>query len=401
MHRRRRLPTVLALVLLSAVALTTSTGARGEPPPLAPSVQDALVAYLRDPAANAKVFLDAARQENGAINPLQALFLGDAALRVGRYRMAGDLFDAVREGDNPVLGSYAEVGMAWAALGRGRLADAYEHLEAAGTLNPALGSFTDVTMALVAAANGDPDGRAALAAAAARSDVDPGFREVAPLLDAYARYWAGDVAGAADAFTAFAVAHPDSRFADDALYAAAQAKQRAGRDAEALADLEALAGDGRAHGPMSSRLVALDGRALLREGTRRDRTMGFRAGSVRIADLLDGDGSRMARAALAARARESALAAPDAGEGARAPRRRRTLARGAATPDDDGAQSHGYGAPGAARATADDSAGSSRTRQPERAPRFPWAAVLTVAALLLAFGLWAFGRGRAPQVGSR
>src|SRR4030095_7725213 len=100
--------------------------------------------------------------------------------------------------------------------------------------------------------------------------------------------------------TTVAGAQPAGRSADDAPYAAAQAKQRAGRDVEAQADLEALAGDRRSFGPVSSRLVALDGRSLLREGIRRDRGMTIRNLPQRIADLLDGDGSPVARPAPAA-----------------------------------------------------------------------------------------------------
>src|SRR5262245_24617186 len=302
---------LLSLAPLPAPAISVIPQA--DPSPPSPQEQEALKAYLQDPTANAKAYLDAIRDENGVVRPLQALFLGDAALRLGRYRMATDVFEAVRDTGDPNFASLAEVGLAGAALGRGRLPDASEHLETAGELNPGLRSYTDVAGALVDAASGAPGGREELAAVLMRPDVDPEFRAIAPLLDAYSRYWAGDAAGAADAFTAFAVAHPDSRFADDALYAAAQAKLRVGRDAEAQADLEALAGDRRSAGPVSSRLVALDGRSLLREGMRRDRGMTIRNLPQRIADLLDGDGSRMARAALAALARGTVVTEDDDG----------------------------------------------------------------------------------------
>ena len=385
-------------IVLAGFALLAVPAARGETPALPPQVQEALAAYLRDPQANARAFLDAARQ-NGDLYPVQAIFLADAALRIGHYRMATELLETVRDGGDPGLGSVAEVGLAWAALGRGRLTDAYQHLETAGTLNAQLRSWSDATMALVGAAGGAPDARAALAAAVARPDVDPAFREAAPLLDAYARYWAGDAAGAADAFTAFAVAHPGSRFADDALYAAAQAKRRAGRAAEAQADLEALAGDRRGHGPLSSRLIALDGRSLLREGIRRDRARGTRLLPRRIADLLDGDGSRMARAALAARARERTVAASDA---ATAPRgaHRRTPAHEAAPANEGGPQGSGAAGSEATRAAPAGSA-SSRLGPLAGATRFPWTAVLAIAALLLALGLWLVGRGRTAQMRSR
>ncbi|HJW67780.1 MAG TPA: hypothetical protein VJ829_00320, partial [Candidatus Binatia bacterium] len=256
----------MSILRLMLCAVLVGIGvARGAPetPALTPEAQDALAAYLRDPAGNAKTFLDAARQQGGGFNPIQALLLGDAAVRAGRYRTATEFFMVVQDAG---LASAAEFGMAWASLGRGQLTEAYDHLGAAGSLAPELRPFADYAMAMVAVANGSPDGRTALATAEAQGNVDPALREVAPLLNAYARYWSGDAAGAADAFTAFAVANPDSRFTDDAVYAAAQAKLRAGREDEAQADLEALAGDQQVKGRLSSRLVALDGRALLREG---------------------------------------------------------------------------------------------------------------------------------------
>jgi hypothetical protein len=224
--------------------------------------------------------------------------VGDAALRTGLYRTATEYFAMVREaGGTPEYTSAAEIGLAWAALGRGRLTDASQHMENVAETTPALQPFAETVLALIGAASGSPDSYATLAELAARPDADPAFRQMGPLLEAYARYWSGDLTGAADAFTAFAVANPDSRFTDDALYAAAQAKQRLGRDAEAQADFEALAADDKTRGRLSSRLMALDGRALLREGMRRDRAQGTRLLPQRVADLFDGDGGRLARGA--------------------------------------------------------------------------------------------------------
>jgi len=396
MRSRCALSIALLLSLAPLPAFAISVIPQTDPSPPSQQEQEAFKAYLQDPAANAKAYLDAIRDENGVVRPLQALFLGDAALRLGRYRMANDIFEAVRDTGDPNFAGLAEVGLAGAALGRGRLPDASEHLEAAGELNPGLRSYTDVAVALVDAASGTPGGREELAAVLMRPDADPQLRDIAPLLDAYAQYWAGDVAGAADAFTAFAVAHPDSRYADDALYAAAQAKLRDGRDAEAQADLEALAGDRRSFGPVSSRLVALDGRSLLREGIRRDRGMTIRDLPKRIADLLDGDGSRMARAALAARAREAAVddTQPAAGN-ASAP-----AGESVAAADDPGALS-----PAAGGGTADERSGTGSTASParadERATRFPWGTVLTIAAFLAALALWLLSRARPAQIRSR
>lgn len=384
------------VVLVLALAVQP---ARGDVPPLAPDVQAAVGAYLTDPVGTAQWFLETARAQIGPLHPAHAILLGDAALRTGRYRWATEYFESVREGgQGPALTSTAEIGLAWAALGRGRLADAYEHFANAGALNEQVRSLTDFAMALVAAADGAPDGPAALAAAAARAGLDPAFGEIAPLLDGYARLWAGDTAGAADAFTAFAVAHPDSRFADDALYAAAQAKQELGRADEAQADLEALAGDGRVHGRLSSRLGALDGRALLREGMRRDREMNTRLMSRRIADLLDGDGGRLARAALAARARRALAEDGEVPPDLSAHRSAGGSEWSAAPRDGDPAHAGQVAPRQETRSGASTTAAAGATA---RAARFPWTIVLAVAALLVGIALWVFARDRDAPARSR
>jgi len=383
--------------LMLCAVLVAAGAARGAPPTpaLTPEAQDAVAAYLRDPAGNAKIFLDAARQQSGEVSPIQAILLGDAAVRAGRYRTATEFFMAVQDAG---LANAAELGMAWASLGRGQLTEAYDHLSAAGSVAPELRPFTDYAMAMVAVANGSRDGRTALAAAEAQENVDPALREVAPLLNAYARYWSGDAAGAADAFTAFAVANPDSRFTDDAVYAAAQAKLRAGREDEAQADLEALAGDQPVKGRLSSRLVALDGRALLREGMRRDRTRPIRLLPRRLADLLDGDGVRLAQAALAARgAHDESDAAADrharvagARDGGRWLTRHEEPASGAAPAHPTQA------APGAG------SPASEPASSPAHDARFPWSVLFSVGALIIVLALWLLARGGRPdQAGSR
>src|SRR6516162_9983551 len=111
-------------VVLCAIVLGSGI-ARGEAQPFTPEAQEAIAAYLRDPVANAKDFLAAPREPDDQLNPLHALLLGDAAVRVGQYRTASEFFGQVRDAG---LTGAAEIGMAWASLGRGRLTDAYEHL---------------------------------------------------------------------------------------------------------------------------------------------------------------------------------------------------------------------------------------------------------------------------------
>ena len=269
---------------------------------------------------------------------MHVLLLSDAAMRTGQVEVARDLaLDLQQSTVDPAMGGMLEMVLAWTALLQGRLAEASTRLDAAVALNPALRSVADPAIGLFASARGLRDGPAMLAAAGARPDLDPAWREIAPLLDAYARYWQGDQAGAADAFTAFAVSSPGSRFADDAVYAAARAKRRAGRTAEAEADLLALAGDEPAPPGIPHRLVALDARALLPDGVRRDRGLGLRTLGQRFADLLDGDGVALARAALAPSRRGRSTDQNEANAGAPAgeagPQVRRPARRpGATTP---------------------------------------------------------------------
>ena len=291
---------LLPVILLAASVGFASGAVPAQPPPPAGDLAEATAAYLRDPAGTASVFIDAARRHSGELNTVHVLLLSDAAMRTGQVEVARDLvLDLQQSTVDPAMGGMLEMVLAWTALLQGRLAEASTRLDAAVALNPALRSVADPAIGLVASARGLRDGPAMLAAAGARPDLDPAWREIAPLLDAYARYWQGDQAGAADAFTAFAVSNPGSRFADDAVYAAARAKRRAGRTAEAEADLLALAGDEPAPPGIPHRLVALDARALLRDGVRRDRGLGHRTLGQRFADLLDGDGVALARAALA------------------------------------------------------------------------------------------------------
>jgi hypothetical protein len=180
--------------------------------------------------------------------------------------------------------------------------------------------------------------------------------------------------GAAAAFMSFAIANPDSRFTDDALYAAAVAKQQTGRVSEAREELEALAGDGHARGRVPTRLMELDPRAVLREGMRRDRERPFRTGPRRVTDLLDGDGVRLAQAALEDRGEE----AQDPGPPAKHHHHRAPGAQAAAdaTPSD------------AAATPTQTTAPARRAETPDTPPpaaahdhRFPWSTLVLVVLL--------------------
>lgn len=388
-------PTAIALAFLVAVAANPrrAVAATTPPPSMSPATQQAIANYVRDPNGSGRQLLDAARQERtGELNPIHELLIGDAASRAGLYRTAAAWYGDVRDrGTGPQLTGAAEFGLAWCALGRGGFDEARDHLAAAVAADVAQRPTVDFATALLDAAEGGAGARSSVA----QSATDPVLGEAAPLVEAYARYWAGDMQGAAEAFMAFAIAHPDSRFTDDALYAAATAKRGAGREAEGLDDLHALAGDGHGRGRVSLRLMELDPRAVLREGMRRDRELPIRTVSRRVADLLDGDGVRLAQAALGSSdGDESPAPAPRA----KAHHLRSAVER--ERPADDGAR------PDVAPPVASPTATASRRTPdvtapaPAPAPRFPWF-TLAVLALLALVGSYLLVRRTPPRAPDR
>jgi len=381
--------TTLALLAAVAAATPHQVGAATTPAPSNPlATQQAIIEYLRDPGASGRQLLDAARQDGTAVSPFHELLLADAAARAGLYRTAAAWYADVRDRDlGPQFTSAAEFGLALSALARGGFDEARDHLAAAGAADTAQQPTADFGTTLLDAA----DGAAAGQGVAATSATDPALAEAASLVGAYARYWAGDMQGATNAFMAFAIAHPDSRYTDDALYASATAKRQAGHETEARDDLEALAGDGHARGRVSPRLLELDPRAVLREGMRRDRELPVRTVSRRLADLLDGDGVRLAQAALEDRS---------SGDDAADPAPRRKGHRRAAKPVSDQA-ANDLAAPPVASAPAPAPArGTQAAPSAAPAPRFPWA-TLAVLVLLALLGSYLLARRTQPRPSGR
>ena len=384
------------LVVLAAIAAAGPRPVQADAPP-APdtsATQQAIMDYLRDPNSNGRRLLDAARQETGELNPLHELLIGDAASRAGLYRTAAIWYADVRDRSvGPQVTGAAEFGLAWSALGRGAFDEARDHLAAAVAADAAQQPASDFATALLAAAEGTADARGLSAKAAAATD--PTLREALPLLNAYSLYWSGNMLGATAAFMSFAIANPDSRFTDDALYGAAVAKQQAGRDSEAREELEALAGDTHARGRVPTRLMELDPRAVLREGMRRDRERPFRFAPRRVTDLLDGDGVRLAQAALEDRDEEAQDPGRPAKHHHRAP----------------GAQAAANATPSeVAAAPTETATGAAQVRRPTpettapapaRDHRFPWS-TLAVVVLFAVVGSYLLARrAQQPTPGQR
>jgi hypothetical protein len=126
---------------------------------------------------------------------------------------------------------------------------------------------------------------------------------------------------------------------------------------------------------------------------RRDRARATRLFPRRLADLLDGDGVRLAQAALVTRG---------AGDAADAPTGETRAGAGAAGHASHAApEASGPSSPPSGVATRAPGAAAPGGTSPARAAQFPWTAVLAIAGLLVLLALWWLARGRPDQVRSR
>ena len=166
--------------------------------------------------------------------------VGDAALRTGHYRTATDVLrdgagSGWESGVRERRGDRAGMGGAGARPARGRVPAPGDGV---AETTPACDRITEVALALVGAASGSPESAATLAELAARPDADPAFRQMAPFLEAYARYWSGDLSrrrGCLHRVRGRASRQPIHR--RRALRGGDRRSRGAGRDAEAQADL--------------------------------------------------------------------------------------------------------------------------------------------------------------------
>ncbi len=382
---------VVALLLLAA----TASAETSEPP-----IQEVLRDYLQDPATNRGTMLEAARANEATLTPIALFAAGDAEIRSGRPRAATPWFIAVAErGGGPPWTGLSELGLGYAALAWGRFGAARRHYAAAADGIPNLVPPAAFALTLMDAMD-SPDGGRALDELAASPGLPPELREAALFGAAYARYWSGDLTGAAAAFADFAATHPDSRFADDAAYAAGWARLESGDRAGASAAFESVVGDQdvpTTKSPSVSRaLRELQPRAILREGFRRYRSGPARTPETQLTGLLDGDGVRLARAALGVLAAEEASVVAETT--ATAPRRPGEMIVTPAPAPATAAANDVPGAPAPARATADAPIDAPAR---ETAPaRIPWLAILLGASLLVLAGWWLRAGGAGQRRGS-
>jgi len=240
------------------------------------------------------------------LSPPAALVLADALTRKGRLRQASRVYRQVlrQAGDQPAWADAARSGLGWIAMAQGDLEDVRQYLGDGGT-EGSRGRGT-VLLALLDAAEARPGAAAALERLGRDADVNPQLREVARLGVGYANFWAADYDAAR---RSFAVVR-DGRFADDARYGAAWSSHVAGDEDTARAELQdqVVRGSRPTRRRISKRLIRLEPRAVLRAGLWRYGDVHAGTDEAWLAEMLDADGSQLARAALRMITREASTA---------------------------------------------------------------------------------------------
>jgi len=257
--------------------------------------------YLRDPVANRNAVL-ALRGDRSTLPPMALVALGDAALRARWRRLAAQYFEEIlARGEQPWT-AWAEMELGWSAVLDGDYGAAQARFGSVVVTAPQWELAARLALGLAAGADGSPQlARGSFDQVGSAARADPETRLAARLGAAYAVYWAGDYGGAAAAFDRVAAADAQGRFADDAAYGAARALWKVGDVEAARLRLEALGG-----GPLDQAvhrappgMLDLDPRWLVRVATRHHRRGPVRPPDRRAIDVFDGDGVRLARAALA------------------------------------------------------------------------------------------------------
>lgn len=342
----RRIAVVCAVVLAPAVA--TARDAVGPRPPGLSRIQGPLPTTAPD-----------------------LLLLADSLVRAGRVPDARILLrHVVAQFPGTAWANWGELGLGFLALARGRMADARPHYEAA-----VAGGFEDtarVVLALLDAQDGNTAEAAAVLDAIARdASRRSTVREAAGLGAAYARFWAGDWAGAALAFAAVADAHPTGPLADDALYGLAQAFRQLGDPTSAEQVLErasAMPAQGFDDEHVRPALRNLGFREILRATRTRYEGTPFGQADQMLVALLDVNGRALAVGSLALLAEQAGQGAPGTSLGDAARNAAAFLARRRAG---SGASGAAATAPSAPRRSGSDRSAAHVGRPAPDAPETP------------------------------
>ena len=370
MRVRRTFAAAALVVVCSALPV------RGDAVPVDPVLRNLIVAYLRDPRAHGWELRERGRDASDAWPPGFKLALADAYVRGGQAGAARGVLGRLVDGSaGPPWSEWAVVGLGWLDFAAGNLERARERYEQASTTT--LGRpIAPLMLGLIDAAERRTDSAVELRTLAGAPGTPARLRPLARLGTGYAYYWAGDFRTAAAELEKTAMVDAGSPLADDAAYAAAWSRWRAGDQDLAIAQLRRVAeGVGQGVNPkrVTRALLDLEPSALLRASLKRYARLPVTDPGQQVLALLDADGAGLARAALA---RIGAVPGPESPAATALPPRVPAHAPAAAAPG-----------PIAARA-APESPGSpiaADTRRP-----WPWSSLMLLLAAIAV--VWLVGR---------
>ena len=302
--RRRAATLALALALAAPLGPRISL-AGGSGDALAPEWAEILGDYMQNPRRGRRALLKAGRHGRGDVPPLVLLAMADARLRQGQRGIARRLFEEVAYGgeDGPWV-AWAELGLGWTAALEDDPADARRHFARVDERDSASRPLAMLLVALLDSEGGWRDeADQAFASIVDDPAAEAGLRQTAALGRAYLAYWAEDYEQAAAAFDQSAFLMSGSPLWDDARYGGAVARWHAGEEAEARAELRALAHMSSpriVREETTSALLDLERRAFMRSALARYRHEPVRIPEQQVTALLDRDGPALARARLAA-----------------------------------------------------------------------------------------------------
>jgi phosphatidylglycerol:prolipoprotein diacylglycerol transferase len=295
------MPARRARALLVAVGLgvTALAGPAHADPAQDQAVNEALGRYASDPLGSRRALRRLARHGTDGLPPVVLLALGDSQFRAGRWRNAARYFDAtIERGPGEPFETWALVGLASSALMAGDIDVASAHLTALEGRGGRNAAVAGLLLGMIDVGDGKDAGDR-FTRIAELPDASPQVRDVARLMSGYVLYWRGQYAAAASAFDGIEKRLVSPELHDDARYAAAWARVRAGDRERAERDLRQLAATGSARvGRSSIALINLDQRAVVRDGFQRYRRAQLGAPEDWFARGFDVDGPALARAAL-------------------------------------------------------------------------------------------------------
>jgi len=289
-------PGARALVVALALGAALPAPARADATP-DPAVAEALGKYAADPLGARRALRRLARDGTDHLPPVVLLALGDSQFRAGRWRNAGRWFeDTLARSPGEPFETWALVGLSSSALMAGDVDAAAGHLEALEARGGRNGAVATLLLGMIETGDGK-DAGARFARVAEMPDAAPQVQDAARLMAGYSLYWRGDYAAAAKALDDVQGKLVSAELRDDARYAAAWARMRAGDRERGERELRALAAGARG-GRTSVAMINLDQRAIVRSSFQRYRRGPLGAPEDWFARGLDMDGAALARGAV-------------------------------------------------------------------------------------------------------